>query len=65
MSMCFGSFWRRLRVMSGVFPVYLVRSAWRVLIVCGCLRSAKTFLLVMRYILSFVLEILGFLLWVG
>jgi len=54
-----------LRVTDGVFPVNLVRAAWRVLIVCDLLRSARSFSLAMRYMLSFGLELLGRLLWVG
>ena len=65
LSMCFESFLCRLRVMGGVLPSNLVRAAWRVLIVVGLSRSARALSLTMRYILSFGLEMWGFLLWVG
>ncbi len=60
LSMCFGSFRCRFRVMGGVFPIYLVRAACRVLMVCGLSISARALSLAMRYILSFGLEMWGF-----
>ena len=62
LSMCFGSFLCRLRVMGAGFPVSLVRTNWRVLAICWWLRSARDFSSAMRYIFSFGLEMLGCLL---
>ena len=62
LSMCFGSFLCRLRVMGACFPVSLVRTDWRVSVICLWLSSAKALSLAMRYTFSFGLEVLGCLL---
>ena len=65
LSMCFGSFLCKLRVMSAGFPISLVRAGWRVSVICWWLRSARALSLAMRYMLSFGLEVLGCLLLIG
>ncbi len=62
LSMCFGSFLCRLRVMGAGFPVSLVKTDWRVSVICWWLRSARAFSLAMRYIFRFGLELFGCLL---
>ncbi len=66
LSMCVGSFLCCLRVMDGgFFPISFVSASWRVLVICGWLRSARAFSLAMRYILSCGLETLGCFLYIG
>ena len=65
LSMCFGSFLCRFRVMGAGFPIRLVRADCRVSVICWWLRSARALSLAMRYTFSFGLEFLGCLLKVG
>ena len=48
--------------MGAGFPISLVRADWRVSVICWWLRSARALSLAMRYIFSFGLEVLGYLL---